>query len=508
MAAACALGFALVAAGGGLAAADTPGSEWYLVDFHYPDLHKAATGAGVTVALVGTGVDPKQSAVAQALIPGADVSGTTPGTDTDDVATGYDGTRVATLIGGDGGAGLTGLAPSAKIMPVRVQTADEKNPDSAQTARGVRYAVDHGAKVVLVLSTVTTVQDDLVQAVRYAITHDDVVISPSGNNGSTDNSVDPVCGIAGVVCVAGTDQNGKSSPESSTGSEVDLGAPSKNLLVPTKSGVTVFSSSHYAAALTAAEAALIFSVHPSWTQGQVIRDMLGHTSGGNADGSRKDNNVGYGIIDPLAAVNAAAPQQTDNPLGTPSAAPPPQPPATHAAPGSSSSSSGSSGSSLPLILGIVGAVVVLGGALLGWLFFRRRHPRNYLNDPGYGAGQLYVQPTATINPDAYGGGQNWAQVPQSAPQWYEGEQPQQQPYPAPEQQYAAPAQEQLRTSGEHAAVPPPAGGWQQQPQPSQTPQLPPEYMGEWGLAAEPQPEPAAPADDSEGSRAPVREENE
>ena len=108
---------------------------------------RTSTGAGVTVAVIDSGVDGYHPDLAGQVLPGNDFV---------DAATrraartrsGH-GTTVAGLIAGraDDAAGVVGLAPDAKILPVRVLDDDNRYDDAAVVAKGVRWAVDHGAEV-------------------------------------------------------------------------------------------------------------------------------------------------------------------------------------------------------------------------------------------------------------------------------------------------------------------------------------------------------------------------
>ncbi len=100
------------------------------------------------------------------------------------------GTFVAGMIAEstNNGVGLTGLAYGAKIMPVRVLDSDG-NGDSQTIARGIRYAVNHGAQVInLSLEfdiTVTASQiPNIIGAINFAHRHGAVVVAAAGNDGS------------------------------------------------------------------------------------------------------------------------------------------------------------------------------------------------------------------------------------------------------------------------------------------------------------------------------------
>jgi serine protease len=85
------------------------------------------------------------------------------------------------------GYGLTGLAYGASIMPVRVLDSDGTG-DSATIARGIRYAVEHGAQVInlsLEFSLDVSSGDipDIISAIRFAHQRGVVVVAASGNEG-------------------------------------------------------------------------------------------------------------------------------------------------------------------------------------------------------------------------------------------------------------------------------------------------------------------------------------
>jgi serine protease len=82
--------------------------------------------------------------------------------------------------------GLTGLAYGATIMPVRVLAADGSG-DAATIARGIRYAVGHGAQVInLSLEFGITIQPsdipEVLGAIRYAFRHGVLVVGAAGND--------------------------------------------------------------------------------------------------------------------------------------------------------------------------------------------------------------------------------------------------------------------------------------------------------------------------------------
>jgi serine protease len=123
--------------------------------------------------------------------------------------------------------GLTGLAYGAKIMPVRVLDADG-NGDSATIARGIRYAVTHGAQVInlsLEFDITVTASEipDIISAIGFAHRHGVVVVAAAGND-SAQHLAYPAAAPA-VISVGATTRDGCVAAYSNGGTKLDLVAP-------------------------------------------------------------------------------------------------------------------------------------------------------------------------------------------------------------------------------------------------------------------------------------------
>src|SRR5690349_20853535 len=118
--------------------ADVRNDEWQLTALNAAAAWRYATGTAVTVAVLDSGVDAEHPDLRGQVLPGADfVDGSTDGR--------YDfvghGTTVAALIAGhDDRTGVVGVAPHARILPVRVLDAQNRYADSRLVAEGLRWA--------------------------------------------------------------------------------------------------------------------------------------------------------------------------------------------------------------------------------------------------------------------------------------------------------------------------------------------------------------------------------
>jgi len=279
--------------------------QWHLSLLNVAEAHRYIQGEGVTVAIVGGGVDATHPDLTGNVLTGTETfdGGTGDGkTDTD----GYS-TALAGLIAGHGHgpgntAGVLGIAPKAKILPIR--TSKETYSDYAAIVRGIDYAVAHGAQVICI-ALVGSESHDEQRAVEAALAADVVVVAGVGDNPPALIVAYPAA-YPGVVAAAGVDQDGNHASVSVTGTEVVLAAPAvKVLSTDTGGGYRIGTSTNYAAAIIAGAAALVRSRYPRLSGTEVVRRLT--TTALDKGVAGRDPQYGYGVANLVDALNKDVP---------------------------------------------------------------------------------------------------------------------------------------------------------------------------------------------------------
>ena len=321
--------------------------EWWLASLHVTKAWLSSRGAGVTVAVLDTGVDTNQPDLAGSVTTGKDYTGS--GRAAGGPFWGTHGTAVASLIAGHGhglrhGAGVIGVAPLAKILSVRV-TLENKDPLLANPtvvaalpaaiAHGIDYAVRHGAQVIeLPLDPAaqaggTTTGGGPAErtAVEAALRKGVVLVAPSGDNGAGTDTINYPAAYPGVISVGAFAQGFVKAPFTNHQSYASLTAAGDGDIAA--NGPTAYAklkSTSAASAVVAGIAALIRSQFPTLTPAQVEQALTSgtvfHPKGGKKDGS------GVGTADAAAALLAAAKiNATPTGSASPGSAANPTPPA-------------------------------------------------------------------------------------------------------------------------------------------------------------------------------------
>jgi type VII secretion-associated serine protease mycosin len=259
-------------------------------------------------------VDAKHPDLAGQVLPGLDL--VTPAQDGRYDPVGH-GTTVAGLIAGSArdDRGALGLAPDAKILPVRVLDADNRYEDALIVAQGVRWAVDHGARVLNMSLGGIGTSAALAEALDYAFAKDVVVIACTGNVTATaPTDVWYPAREPGVVAVSGLDRanGGTLWPGSITGPATVISAPAASLVGARPGGHWRVQGTSFAAPLVSATAALIRSRWPTMPAADVVNRLI--STARDIGPTGRDESYGFGALDPVAALTRDLPAVETNPL--------------------------------------------------------------------------------------------------------------------------------------------------------------------------------------------------
>jgi serine protease len=134
------------------------------------------------------------------------------------------GTHVAGTVAQstDNGVGVAGMAPLARLMPLKVLGADGSGT-SVGIADAIRYAADHGARVLNLSLGGGARSAAMANAVAYARRKGCLVVCAAGNGGS--RGVSYPAAYPGALAVSAVGPQGLLAPYSSFGPEVRIAAP-------------------------------------------------------------------------------------------------------------------------------------------------------------------------------------------------------------------------------------------------------------------------------------------
>ncbi|WP_328600814.1 S8 family serine peptidase [Actinomadura physcomitrii] len=267
-------------------------------------------GNGVTVGLIDTGVEARLPGLRSVVLPGTggDNVPNGDGRVDSDTKDGGHGTGMAALIAAQGSSDrMVGIAPKSRILPIIDSTVG--------FARDIRYAVDHGAKVInlSVGMPAESCPDAIRSAVDYAIQHDVVLVAAAGNE-PEDITTGAPANCPGVLAVGALDAHLSPWQKSTPGPNVMLAAPGVSVGSIGRAGAFTpgVNGTSSATALTSGVVALMRSRFPAMSGREIVQRMLATARDVGPKGW--DNKTGYGALIPYKALTANVSRTAPNPV--------------------------------------------------------------------------------------------------------------------------------------------------------------------------------------------------
>ncbi|MFS8203680.1 type VII secretion-associated serine protease mycosin [Streptomyces sp. CWNU-52B] len=299
--------------------------QWALEAMHTQEAWQTTKGEGITVAVLDTGVDDEHPDLAGNVLTGKDMVGF--GAGRGDRPWARHGTAMAGIIAGHGHGsgnddGVLGIAPEAKILPVRVilEDGDSARGKARSTrgnalADGIRWAADHGADVINLSlgddskSAHPEASED--SAVQYALKKGAAVVASAGNGGEKGDHISYPAAYPGVIAATAVDRYGTRASFSTRRWYATVSAPGVDVVIadPDRKYYEGWGTSA-ASAFVSGAVALIKAAHPGLSPAQ-IKDLLEETAR-NAPSGGRDDSRGYGFVDPAAAIRKAAGLKPDD----------------------------------------------------------------------------------------------------------------------------------------------------------------------------------------------------
>ncbi|TSC71465.1 MAG: serine protease [Parcubacteria group bacterium Gr01-1014_70] len=301
--------------------------QWHFDNASYGGIHMnnawdVSQGAGVTVAIVDTGIAYEDYSI---YLKAPDFSNTmfVPGydfvsNDTHPNDENGHGTHVAGTVaeGTNNNSGVAGIAYQAALMPVRVLDGSGSG-SYADVADGIMWAADNGAQVINLSLGGPTSSDTLRDAVAYAYNKGVTIVAASGN----DNGVVgyPAAYDDYVIAVGATRFDEARAPYSNYGASLDIVAPGGDLNVdqngdgygdgvlqqtfsgsPRSFGYYFFQGTSMATPHVAGVAALVIA-NGNATSPVDVRTAL-QTTADDLGTAGRDDYFGHGLVNAPAAL--------------------------------------------------------------------------------------------------------------------------------------------------------------------------------------------------------------
>lgn len=277
-----------------------------------------STGNSIIVAVLDTGVDGNHPDLKDRVLPGYSTLDGKIYENFKNFDNNGHGTHVAGIIAGNNNSkGITGVAPDAIILPVKVLS--ERGGSDKSVADGIIYAIKNGAKIInLSLGAEHNLfekNDNITcKAITEANEKNIIVIVSAGNSGIGENPVNIPASCHGAISVAAIDHNLEKGTFSSYDSSVFISAPGVDILssLPTNNNFPYeqWSGTSMAAPFISGAVALLLSKEPNLTYKEILARL--QSSSIDLSVAGKDADTGYGLLDAYALLGGESVKLSDH----------------------------------------------------------------------------------------------------------------------------------------------------------------------------------------------------
>ncbi|MDQ3259995.1 MAG: S8 family serine peptidase [Pseudomonadota bacterium] len=273
------------------------GSEWHLSKIGAPSAWDYSQGAGVTIAILDSGVNGAHADLAAQMVPGWNFYDNNANTaDVHGHGTAVAGSAAAST---NNGAGVASVAGQSKIMPIRIADANAYAYWST-VAQGLTYAADHGARVANISYVGVAGSASVKSAAQYMKNTGGLVAVCAGNNGIDEN----ITPTDTMIVVSATDTNDVRPSWSSYGSFVAVSAPGVGIWTTSRDGAyQQKNGTSFASPITAGVIASMMAANPAMKNTQI--EKLLYSTARDLGAVGRDPYYGYGRVNASGAVQAA-----------------------------------------------------------------------------------------------------------------------------------------------------------------------------------------------------------
>lgn len=198
---------------------------WPIKTFNIEKSWKSSQGEGVKIAVIDTGCDLNHEDIKENIIDGFNVLSP----NSEPLDDNGHGTHVAgTISASNNSLGMVGVAPRAKIMPVKALDGSGRG-DNKNVTQAILWAVDNGADIITMSLGSEYPCPQMEQAIKYAKNKHVIIFCAAGNSG-IDSGIQYPAKYADTVSIGAVNEKLEICEFSCCGPELDFLAPGYNIV--------------------------------------------------------------------------------------------------------------------------------------------------------------------------------------------------------------------------------------------------------------------------------------